>query len=57
MENYLKNSVNAESLVTLFSQAPVALAMLRGKDMIIEAANKIILEIWAKTESIISLPL
>lgn len=57
MEQNLKNSINFESLVTLFSQAPVALALLRGKEMIIEAANQIILEIWAKPVTVISLPL
>lgn len=49
--------INPDSVVNLFSQAPVALAMLMGDDFLIESANKHILELWGKTDSVIGLPL
>lgn len=53
MKNYLKEKVNPESLVSLFSQSPVALSMLMGEDFVIEAANHQMLELWGKPHSII----
>lgn len=41
----------------VFEKAPVAIGLLRGKDFIIESANKKILEVWGKTEGIIGLKL
>ena len=38
-------------------QSPMAIGFLRGKDMVIEIANEMILKIWGKDESIIGLPL
>lgn len=45
------------TLRNLILQAPVAIAVLRGKDLIIESANDKILEAWHKTKEIIGLPL
>lgn len=53
MKNYLKDKVNPDSLISLFSQSPVALAMLVGEDLVIEAANQQILDLWGKTHAII----
>ncbi|KQR93937.1 hypothetical protein ASG01_15580 [Chryseobacterium sp. Leaf180] len=41
----------------VFQKAPVAIGLLRGRNFIIESANKKILEVWGKTESIIGLTL
>lgn len=57
MKNFLLKHVSFDSLVTLFSQAPVALAMLMGEHQTVEVANSKILELWGKDESAIGLPL
>ena len=57
MEQYLKNNISLESFITLFSHAPNALAMVQGPDMIIEAANSKILEMWGKSIDVISKPI
>lgn len=56
MKNYLQDNVNFNSLVALFSQTPVALALFKGEDMILEAANQKSLEVWMKDENIIGKP-
>jgi len=57
MKNFLLNNVSLDSLTTLFSQAPVALAMLMGEDQVVEIANKQILDLWGKDASVIGLPI
>lgn len=57
MKNYLKQKVNYDSLVSLFSQAPVALCMLMGEDLVIDTANQQILDLWGKSSDIIGLPI
>ncbi len=52
----LRNSMNLlsesrEHVKTIIEQAPVGIAMLRGKDHVIEIANKAILKIWGRRES------
>jgi len=41
----------------LLSDAPTAIAVFKGPEMIVEIANKRILEIWGKKENIIGMPL
>lgn len=41
----------------MLADAPIAIALFAGKDLIIEAANKKVLETWGKTDAIIGLPL
>jgi PAS domain S-box-containing protein len=41
----------------LLSDAPIAIAVFVGPDLIIESANKKVLEAWGKTERIIGMPL
>lgn len=41
----------------LLSDAPVAIAVFQGRELIIESANKEVLEAWGKSEDIIGLPL
>jgi PAS domain S-box-containing protein len=41
----------------MINQAPVAIGILNGRDMMVETANLPILEIWGKDASIIGLPL
>lgn len=48
MKNYLKKHVPFESLVNLFVQSPVALGFFKGEEMLIEAANPLLLEVWGK---------
>jgi len=51
--NFNKIDICQESLFTLFSQASVALALLKGEDMLIELVNPQMLEILGKDEDII----
>lgn len=44
-------SESREHVRTIIEQAPVGIAMLRGKDHVIEIANKAILKIWGRSES------
>ncbi|MBW4891534.1 PAS domain-containing protein [Mucilaginibacter sp. HMF5004] len=41
----------------MLSEAPVAIAIMTGPDLIIESANKKLLEAWGKDESIIGKPI
>lgn len=41
----------------IISQAPVAIGILQGEDMVIEHANASMLELWGKTDQIIGLKL
>lgn len=50
-------SISEAKFRVMVQQAPVAIAILRGKDHIIEEANYIILERWGKLEDVINLPL
>lgn len=57
MINNFYGTVSPESAVNLFSQTSVALAVLMGENFITESANKQMLELWNKDESIVGLPL
>jgi len=57
MKSFLEQNVSLESLITLFSQAPVAMCLLTGDDLIIENANPQILELWGRDSSVIGKPL
>jgi PAS domain S-box-containing protein len=46
-----------QSFPDLMAQAPVAISVLRGYDMVIESANSMILDVWGKTTDIINKPL
>ncbi|RKR84869.1 PAS domain S-box-containing protein [Mucilaginibacter gracilis] len=50
-------AVSEERLRYLLSEAPVAIAVMTGPDLIIESANKKVLQVWGKTEAIIGKPL
>lgn len=41
----------------LLSDAPVSIAVFNGKEHIIESANKMVLEVWGKTQDIIGKPI
>ncbi|MEC3877398.1 PAS domain S-box protein [Chryseobacterium salviniae] len=53
MKSFLEQNISQDSLITLFSQAPVAMSLLAGDDFIIQSANPQILEIWGKGTSVI----
>lgn len=57
MKESIKSKLNPQSLVNLFSQAPVALSLLMGEEFIIDSANQQILDLWGKSESVIGMPL
>lgn len=58
MKNFFKkNNVSQDTLVTLFSQAPVSMCLLIGPNFIIEKANQQMLELWHKDQSVIGLPI
>ncbi|MES3017249.1 MAG: PAS domain-containing protein [Bacteroidota bacterium] len=46
-----------ERIRYMLADAPVSIALLTGRDMIIEAANKMMLETWGKDGNIIGRPL
>jgi PAS domain S-box-containing protein len=46
-----------ERFRNLVAQAPVAIGLLRGEEMVVELANDQILELWGKEPKIIGLPL
>jgi PAS domain S-box-containing protein len=49
-------SISENRLRYLLSDAPIAIAVLRGRDLVIEMANKKILEVWGKSEKVIGKP-
>lgn len=53
MKSFLEQNVSQESLITLFSQAPVAMCLLTGDNFSINSANAQMLEIWGKDASVI----
>lgn len=57
MKKFLENPISVESLESLFSQAPVGLAILMGKNLVVENANQQILDFWQKDNSVIGLPI
>jgi len=57
MENFNNNNISHESLLTLFSKAPVAMALVTGDDFIISNANPKILELWGRDNSVLGKPL
>jgi len=57
MKSFLEQNVSQESLITLFSQAPVAMCLLTGDDFVIGNANPQILELWGRDLSAIGKPL
>ncbi|MBF8456583.1 PAS domain-containing protein [Kaistella sp. G5-32] len=56
MKKFLENSISLESLTSLFSQAPVGLAILMGENHVIANANTQVLEYWGKGDNVIGLP-
>ncbi|RZL45666.1 MAG: PAS domain-containing protein [Pedobacter sp.] len=48
---------NAEQFRRLVEQAPIAITVLQGEDLIIDIVNQTMLEIWGKDISIVGLPL
>jgi PAS domain S-box-containing protein len=57
MKSFLEQNISPESLITLFSQAPVAMCLLIGDDLIIQNANPQILELWGRDSSVVGKPL
>ncbi|AMP98080.1 hypothetical protein AY601_1153 [Pedobacter cryoconitis] len=41
----------------LIQEAPVAIGVLHGRDLVVETANQKILQVWGKTKQIVGLPL
>lgn len=56
MKNISNQKISHNSLVTLFSQAPVAMSLLMGDDFIISNANEQMLGLWGRDKSIIGMP-
>lgn len=57
MKSFLEQNVSHKSLITLFSQAPVAVSLLIGDDFVIHNANPQMLELWGRDADIIGRPL
>lgn len=58
-ENSAREAILAseQKFRALITQAPVAIGLLEGEDLVISAANTYMLQIWGKRESIIGMPL
>ena len=56
MDNYL-SKIERDSLQLLFSQAPIAIAMIKGNNLMIDAANEKMLTLWKKGTEVIGAPL
>lgn len=52
-----KLSQSENKLRYLIANAPVAIALLRGRGMVVETANQMVLHIWGKEETIVGQPL
>ncbi|SHG44976.1 ATP-binding protein [Pedobacter caeni] len=58
IENTISELAESESrLRFMLADAPVAIALFTGRALIIEAANKKVLEVWGKGEEVIGKPL
>ncbi len=57
MNNLLDNSISLGSLNSLFSQAPVGLAVLAGEELVVANANAQVLKFWGKSTNVIGLPI
>lgn len=57
MKDFLNHNISQDSLVTLFSKAPVAMSLVVGDDFVINNANPQILELWGRDASVIGKPL
>ncbi len=57
MKNFFNNTISLDSLSSLFSQAPVALAVLMGKNHVIENANTQCLNFWQRGSEVIGVPI
>jgi PAS domain S-box-containing protein len=42
---------------SIIEQAPMAISLLRGRDMMVEVGNKAAFELWGKTPAIVGLPI
>lgn len=57
MQNFTAENISHESLVTLFSKAPVAMSLVMGDTFVISNANPQILELWGRDSSVIGMSL
>lgn len=57
MNNFIDSTIGLGSLTSLFSQAPVGLAVLVGDDLIVEHANAQVLEFWRKGKEVVGRPI
>ncbi|WP_316738557.1 hypothetical protein [Pedobacter aquatilis] len=46
-----------EQMAGFLQDAPIAFGILRGKKLVIEVANRLILRVWGKNESVLGIPL
>ncbi|WDF75904.1 PAS domain-containing protein [Mucilaginibacter sp. KACC 22773] len=55
--NIVELAEREAKLSYMLADAPVAIAVLKGRDFIVESANKKVLAVWGKTNNIIGKPL
>ncbi|QEC75392.1 ATP-binding protein [Mucilaginibacter ginsenosidivorax] len=55
--NIIELAEREAKLSYMLADAPVAIAVLKGRNFIVESANKKVLEVWGKTDDIIGKPL
>lgn len=54
---YASEQANRNYFSTVIEQAPVGIGVLRGREMVVESANTLMLELWGKTKTILNLPI
>lgn len=55
--NHRKTQESETKFRSIIEQAPMAISLLKGKEMIIEVCNDTIFKVWGKDKSIIGMPL
>ncbi len=54
---YQKLEISQQRLSNIITQSPVAIGILRGRELKIDIANTVILKIWGKGKEVIGMPL
>jgi two-component system sensor histidine kinase VicK len=60
IDSYMRRAeenVNRKYFMKLINQAPVGICILRGKDLVVESANSMMLELLGKSDAILNLPI
>lgn len=54
---FANEQANRNYFMNLIEQAPVGVGILKGKELVIESANSMMLELWGKNKTVLNLPM